>query len=228
MDARRGPPPHPYAARTVQANLADRLAPERTALVVIDMQNDFCAPEGYVAKLGLDVSRLSLLVPSLEAILACARDVGVPIVWLRACYENGLVPPSMVQQKQSRNIQAVCCARGSWGYAFFGVSPASGEAVFEKHTYSGFSNPDFEAHLRSLDIETLLLAGVQTNVCVESTLRDAHSRGFNIAVLSDGVGSHTPALHEATLANTRFLFGDVCTIAQVKEIWTEQSKRRQP
>jgi ureidoacrylate peracid hydrolase len=220
MDARPGNLPSRYAAKALRPALAERLAPQRTALVVVDMQNDFCAPGGYIDQLGLDVSRLTPVVPAIKMALSMARKAGVPVIWLRACYENPLLPPSMLQQKRSRNIDAVCCARGSWGYEFFAVTPEPGEQVFEKHTYSGFSNPYFEEHLRSLDVETLLFSGVQTNVCVESTLRDAHSRGFNVAVLKDGAGSHTLALHEATLANVTFLFGDVCSIREIAEIWT--------
>lgn len=222
MDAVPGNLPSRYAATTVSRDLAERLDPHRCALIIIDMQNDFCSTDGYVARLGLDVTRLSPLVPVINGFLSVARQADVPVIWLRACYENGLVPPSMLQHKQSRGIEATCCARESWGYEFFGVDPAPDELVLEKHTYSGFSNEELEVYLRSCGIETLLFAGVQTNVCVESTLRDAHSRGFNIVILKDAVGSHTEALHEATLANVNFLFGDVCSTREVADIWASQ------
>ena len=209
-----------HASRAATATPRARLAPGRTALVVVDMQNDFCAPGGYIASaLGKDVSRLGALVPHVEALLGGARRAGVPVLWLAACYEEALLPPSMIAQKRRVGIDAVCCARGSWGADFFGVRPIGGEPVFVKHTYSGFSHPDLEARLREAGAEALVFCGVQTNVCVESTLREAHSRGFDVALAADAVGSHAEALHEATLANVRFLFGDVLPSDEILAGW---------
>jgi ureidoacrylate peracid hydrolase len=212
--------PSRFASRSVLPGPPERLAPGRTALVVVDMQNDFCAPGGYIAgALGKDVSGLATIVAPIQALLATARAGGIPVIWLAAFYEEELLPPSMIAQKRRLGIEAVCCRKGSWGADFFGVAPAEGEPVFAKHTYSGFSSPKLEPHLASLGIEALAFCGVQTNVCVESTLRDAHSRGFDVAAVSDAVASHAPQLHEATLANVRFLFGDVVTSADLMALW---------
>lgn len=212
-----------YASRTVLPGPVERLAPGRTALVVVDMQNDFCAPGGYIAgALGKDVSGLATLVQPIAGLLAAARRVGVPVVWLVASYEEERLPPSMLAQKRRLGVEAICCREGSWGAGFFGVSPAEGEPVFAKHTYSGFSNPDLAAFLAERGIEALVFCGVQTNVCVESTLRDAHARGFDVAIVPDAVGSHARPLHEATLANVRFLFGDVVPSADLLAVWTER------
>ncbi|HEY1720627.1 MAG TPA: cysteine hydrolase family protein [Magnetospirillaceae bacterium] len=210
-----------YASKTLYPDIADRLAPRHTALVVVDMQNDFCAPGGYIEGIGRDVTNQAAILPPLTALIASARETGVPVVWLTACYEEELLPPSMVAQKRRMGVKAICCARGSWGADFFGVRPVSGEAVFEKYNYTGFSNPAFETHLRERGIETLLFSGVQTNICVEATLRDAHSRGFYVAAAADAVASHTLPLHEATLANVRFLLGDVLTSTDATTIWTK-------
>lgn len=209
-----------HASRRVTATIDERLAPGRAALVVVDMQNDFCAPGGYIAgALGKDVSVLAPLVDPIATLLDGARDARIPVLWLVACYEEALLPPSMIAQKRRLGVEAICCARESWGADFFGVRPADAERVFEKSTYSGFSNPGLEPHLRGLGIEALVFCGVQTNVCVESTLRDAHGRGFDVAIATDAVGSHAAALHEATLANVRFLFGDVLTSEEVLAAW---------
>lgn len=211
-----------YASHAILATPAERLAPSRTALVVVDMQNDFCAPGGYISTaIGKDVSGLATVIEPLRATLAAARAAGLPVIWLVARYEEDLVPPSMTAQKRRLGIEAVCCAAGSWGGDFFAVAPEPGEPVFAKSTYSGFSNPDLDAHLRAAGIEALVFCGVQTNICVESTLRDAHSRGFDVAVVSNAVGSHTPPLHDATLANVRFLFGDVVGSADVTAMWEQ-------
>lgn len=209
-----------FASRVVLDSVAERLSPRRSALVVVDMQNDFCAPGGYIDGIGKDVSGLAAIVAPVNRLLETARRVRVPVVWLTACYEAQHIPPSMTVQKRRIGAAAVCCERGTWGAQFFGVCPAPDEAVFEKHTYSGFSNPDLGPHLSALKREALVFCGVQTNVCVESTLRDAHSRGFDVAIVDDAVGSHAEAQHRATLANVSFLFGDVVAAADLTRSWS--------
>ena len=93
------------------------------------------------------------------------------------------------------------------------------EPVIEKSCYSAFVGTDVEEQLRRRGVRTLVFAGVQTNVCVESSLRDAVSRGFYAVLASDCVASHTAPLHEATLNNVRFLFGDVLDRAAITRVW---------
>lgn len=200
--------------------LAEKLAPRAAALVVVDMQNDFCAAGGYIDKvMRLDVSAGAAVAKPIAALLAAARAAKVPAVWLRADYSLARIPVSMRVKLEARGITAICCEPGSWGADWFGVRPAEGEAVVTKHTYSGFAGTDLRDRLAALGRQTLVFTGVQTQVCVESTLRDAHSLGYYCVVPQDAVGSHTPALHEATLNNVRFLFGDVCTSAEVGAAW---------
>ncbi|HLS86616.1 MAG TPA: cysteine hydrolase [Burkholderiales bacterium] len=205
--------------------LEEKLAPQRSALVVIDMQNDFCASGGYIDRvMGKDVRAAAAAAKAIGTLLEAARAAAVPVVWLRADYSHDRIPDSMRAKLQARGITAVCCAPGSWGAQWFEVAPADGESVVTKHTYSGFAGTDLAARLEALGRRTLVFTGVQTQVCVESTLRDAHSLGYFCIVPEDAVGSHTPALHEATLSNVRFLFGDVCTAAQVCGAWGQAPK----
>src|SRR5215469_16026305 len=187
------------------APLRDKLA-RRTALVVVDMQNDFCADGGYV--------------PKLAELIATARECRVPVYWLMADYDQSAVPAAMrVRQSEMGMAAVTCCAKGSWGAGSFGVAPEAGEPVIVKHCYSGFAGTDLDQRLRQARIETLVFTGVQTNVCVESTLRDAHSHGYFPVLVSDCVASHMAAQHEATIANVRFLFGYVAESAQLKAEW---------
>jgi ureidoacrylate peracid hydrolase len=209
-----------YAASQRWSTLATRLHPTHTALVIVDMQNDFCAAGGYIEKLGMDVSGYPDILPPIRSLLAAARSVGVPVIWLVACYEDGLVPPAMAVKKQAMGVEAICCARGTWGAKLFGLDRAENEVVIEKHTFSGFSNPEFAQVLEKSGTDSLVFCGVQTNVCVEATLRDAHSRGFYVTLAADAVASHTKPLHDATIANVRFLIGDVVTSEQLAGLWT--------
>lgn len=197
-----------------------KLVARRCALVVIDMQNDFCAPGGYIDKaMGKDVSAAAGIVESLQSLLNAARAADVPVLWVYADYSHDKLPDSMRVKLKARGITAECCKPGTWGADWFGVAPLAAEHKVAKHTYSGFAGTTLEALLAELSVRTLVFAGVQTQVCVESTVRDAHSLGYFCVVPQDAVASHTPALHDATLNNIRFLFGDVCTAADVAAAW---------
>jgi ureidoacrylate peracid hydrolase len=199
---------------------AARLQPKRCVLMVVDMQNDFCAPGGYIDRtMGKDVSAAATILGAIEELVAGARRAGVPVVWLRADYSHDRIPDSMAVKLAARGIQAECCKPGTWGFGWFGVEPAAGEPVVTKHSYSGFTGTDLADVLARLGRQTVVFAGVQTQVCVESTLRDAHARGYLCVAVQDAVGSHTPALHDATLNNVRFLFGDVCNASEVLAAW---------
>lgn len=198
--------------------LRDKLS-RRTALIVVDMQNDFCADGGYVSRLGRDPAACRAIVPALGELIAAARSAGIPVLWLVADYDPQTVPAAMRARQAEMGMTDICCARGSWGAAPFGVVPAAGEPVIVKHCYSGFIGTDLRDRLEALGVETLVFTGVQTNVCVESTLRDAHSLGYYPVVVDDCVASHMPAQHEATLANVRFLLGYVAESAALKREW---------
>lgn len=206
------------------SNLLDtvekRLKPAHSAVLVIDMQNDFCAEAGYVEKVvGKDVSACRAVVPEVMALVEAARAQSVPVYWIKANYDPDRLPEGM-RVKQQEKSSVVCCGTGSWGGEFYGVSAAPGEAVIEKSSYSAFAGTEVERQLRERGIRTIVFAGVQTNVCVESSLRDAVCKGFYAVLASDCVASHTPPLHEATLKNVQFLFGDVMDRQAIAAIWS--------
>lgn len=207
--------------------VADRLAPGHTAVLVVDMQNDFCANGGYVDKvIKRDLSACQAVAGPVNELVAAARAAGVPVVWLRADYRRERIPESMRAKLDKQGVTEVCCVPGTWGADWFGVAPAEGEPVVTKSSYSGFHATGMEQTLRGLGARTVVFCGVQTHVCVESTLRDAHSLGFYCVVPQECVASHTPPAHEATLANVRFLFGDVVTLGQVTSRWSQPDARK--
>ena len=201
-------------------SVEERLKSAHTAVLVIDMQNDFCAKEGFVETVvGKDVSACRAVVPSVMALVAAARDHKIPVFWIKANYDPDRLPAGMLA-KQREKSTAVCCGTRTWGSEFFEVRPEAGEAIIEKNSYSAFVGTDVEARLRRLLVRTIVFAGVQTNVCVETSLRDAVCRGFYAVLASDCVASHTPPLHEATIKNTQFLFGDVLSGENIVAVWT--------
>jgi ureidoacrylate peracid hydrolase len=202
------------------ATLTERLAPSHSALLIVDMQNDFCAAGGYVEKvLGKDAAQCRAVVAPIAALADRARTARVPVLWVRADYSPDKVPPHMTLKAHERGTAAPFCHGGTWGAGFFELRPANNEAVVDKHCFSAFIGTDLERRLRDAGIRTVVLAGVQTNVCIESSLRDAASLGFHVVVPADCVASHTPVLHDATLKNVAFLFGDVVPSAEIARIW---------
>jgi len=204
---------------TPDSPISKLLQETRAALLVVDMQVDFCSADGYVAGLGLDPTPCRQIVSTLQGLIDDARYNDVPILWALANYDDAVVPPTFLRRKREAGLDRSCCVPGTKGYETFGVSPSKGEPCFIKHSYSAFTNPDFEIHLRSANIETLIFSGVQTNVCIEATLRDAFNLGFHVVVAEDCVASHSPSLHESTLQNVRALLGYVTPAAQIKKAW---------
>jgi ureidoacrylate peracid hydrolase len=207
----------------MSSNLLDtvekRLKPAHSAVMVIDMQNDFCAEAGYVEKVvGKDVSACRAVAPRIMALVEAARARGVPVYWIKANYDPERLPEGM-RVKQQEKSRVICCGTGSWGAEFYGVTAAPGEAVIEKSSYSAFAGTDVERQLRAKGVRTVVFAGVQTNVCVESSLRDAVCKGFYAVLASDCVASHTLPLHDATLKNVQFLFGDVLDREAIVAAW---------
>ena len=201
-----------------------RLDPAHTAVMVIDMQNDFCAEKGYVERVvGKDTSACRAVAPAIMDLVAAARDRRVPVFWIRANYDPDRLPEGMLVKQREKSTE-ICCGTGSWGHDFYGVTAAAGEPVIDKSCYSAFVGTDVEKQLRGRGIRTLVFAGVQTNVCVDSSLRDAVCRGFYAVLASDCVASHTQPLHEATLNNVRFLFGDVLDRAAIRSAWAVNAR----
>lgn len=209
------------AQTTLDGALKEALRPDASALLVIDMQNDFCAPGGYIDKvMGKDISAVAGICDNLKQLVQTARSRKIPVIWIAADYSHDRIPASMLRKLRQRGVTAVCCEPGSWGANWFCVRPDDGETVIVKHNYSGFSGTDLESTLRSHNVETLVLTGVQTQICVESTAREGHSLGYTCVVPKDAVASHTPDLHDASLMNMQFLFGEVCGTQDILSAWS--------
>lgn len=206
--------------REILTDLVTKVAPAHTALLVVDMQNDFCAQGGYINRVkNKDVSASAAVAESINGVLESARQAGVLVVWIRAIYDPKYLVSPMLAKQQELGISEGLCAEGSWGADFFGVQPAADEFILDKHRYSAFSGTKLDNLLREHGVRTLVLTGVATNVCIESTLRDGFMNGYYIVVPEDCVGSHSQDLHEATLKNVRLTFGDVPQGAELSKLW---------
>ena len=200
--------------------LPDMVDRGHTAVLVIDMQNDFCAPGGWSDRVAKrDIGRLGTIKKPIANLVRMAREAGVLVIWVRADYSTHQVPESMRARSERMGLKEDCCVPGTWGANWYGVEPEDGERIFTKHCYSAFSNVDLHSMLTGAGVRTLVFAGVQTHVCVESTLRDAHSLGYYCIVPADCVASPNVAAHEVMLSNVEMIFGVVVSLAELEPNW---------
>ncbi len=194
---------------------------ERTALLVIDMQNGFCASGGSFAALGLDVSMCTAAIPGCVTLVEAARAAGVSVVYTRyvyrADYQDGGV---LVQEILPAMQEAKSLAAGTWDAELVEeLVPSAAEFVVDKNRYSAFYATGLQPILTSLGVRDLILCGVTTNMCVETTARDASQRDYRVFVVSDATGELDRARHELALGTIGFGFGAVVTSEQVVAAW---------
>jgi nicotinamidase-related amidase len=199
----------------------------RTALVIIDMQRDFLEPGGFGAALGNDVARLNAAVEPCRAILAGARAAGMLVIHTREGHRPDLsdAPPAKVLRGPADKRIGACgpmgriLIRGEAGHDIIpALSPLPDEPVIDKPGKGAFYQTDLDLMLRNRGIETLMVTGVTTEVCVHTTVREANDRGYRCLVLGDACASYFPEFHEVGLrmiAAQGGIFGWVSTTSDV-------------
>lgn len=203
----------------IQAALAANTAPGVTALVAIDLQNDFCAEGGYFDRTGADLSLVHPAVDNLIPLIDAARSAGVMPIFVRSHYDEAYLSEAQNARRRRVGWKIPLCVQGTWGVEFYKVAPKPGEVIVTKHRYDAFFNTDLELVLRSNNIRNLILAGVATNVCVDSTLRSAFFRDFEVVLAHDCCAARNTRAHEATLDNTRQHFGIVASSNDIRKAW---------
>ena len=211
-------------------SLLDSLKPAKTALLVIDMQRDFLLPEGYAAQAGLDIAPLVATIRPIGKLLAAARASGLLIVHTREGHLPDLsdCPPYKLERSRRANAEigskgplGRLLVRGEVGHDFVDVlRPLEKEIVIDKPGYSAFPHTTLQQVLTKRGIETLIITGVTTEVCVSSTVRTAVDLGYRCITVSDACASGDPALHKAALTMIGVeggIFGEVATTVSVVE-----------
>ncbi len=193
------------------------LSPEWAALLVVDVQNDFCHEQGAFGRLGHDLGLIQASVRALAGFIEEARRAGVPVIFIKTHHGDWTSSQAWLTRGPRRGGEL--CVPGTWGAEFYGVAPAPDEPVVVKHRYSGFLGTDLEVILRARERRSVLATGVATNVCVESTARDAYMRDYHLVMVEDCCGAVTKAEHEATLHTMRGYFGRVLDSHAIAAHW---------
>ncbi len=231
VDLRR--PPRPSNPVTVPAR-PQRLTLDlaRSALVVVDMQNDFCHPDGWLASIGVDVAPARRPIEPLRRAIPWLRAAGAAIVWLNWGNrpDRANLPPGVLHVYDpagtGRGIGAPArpggsptLEAGSWSAAIVDeLEPEPGDIHVDKYRMSGFFDTALDGILRNLAVTTLLFAGVNSDQCVLHTLADAACLGYDVVLLSDCAATTSPAYcHDAVVYNVAQCFGFVTSAAALRD-----------
>jgi len=200
-----------------------------TALIVVDMQNGYCSPGGYFAHLGVDLSPTQQVIPSITRLIDIARRTGIQVIWLQNGWDVDLKEaggPFSVNQRKGNSLKLMrtrpelsgkLLTKGGWDYEIVKeLKPESEDLIVPKPRYSGFAGTALDSMLRSRRIETLLVCGVATNVCVESTIRDAFFLEYFPVLVRDACYQAGPDFtQQATIYNVERFFGWSSTVDEV-------------
>lgn len=173
----------------------------RDVLMVIDVQTDYCLPSGALGQMGRDMTPIVAMIERLKTFVAHAREAGVPVVFIRT---------------ETKTL----CRPGTPG-AELCLQPAPGDLVLTKYAYGALDSLLIRGTIHSLAPERLLIAGVDTHICVESTVRQAHDIGYDVTVIADLVATRgeNAAFHANSLQVMKKYFADVKTSTEVEREW---------
>ena len=203
----------------MDADFNELVHPRHSAVLVIDIQNDSCHPDGSYAASGMDISLRRQAAHNAADFIKQARNYGVPVIFTKETHTRWDESASWSRRTKRVNRPPVC-VEGTWGEQFYLVEPLAGEAVIGKRRYSCFPGTELDLLLRRKRITTLILTGGGTQACVESTARDGFELDYEIVVVSDCCGTPSLDEHEPALKRMASLCATVVTAKDILEAWS--------
>ena len=193
-----------------------------TALLVVDMQNGFCHDDGAINRMGLPAARLRDAIEPCARLVAAARAARVPVLFTRYVYRRDYADGGLLVDELMPDLKTHEALRaGSWDAEVIdALAPAAGEPVIDKNRPSAFFGTDLEAALKTLGARNLVVCGVTTNCCVETTVRDASQRDIRTFVVRDAVAEYDDDRHAVALKSMALLFAYVVGLDDVLAGWS--------
>ena len=200
------------------------IAPGRTALVVIDMQVDFAAPDGVLGRAGVDMSTVAPALEAAERLVTAAREAGTPVVFVGLQTAASTDSPSWRERMRRRSgdpdSDSALCRSGTRGADFYGPLPLPGEPVVAKTRYSGFHRADLDELLKGLGVDTLVVCGLTTECCVDCTVRDAFHLDYHVFIATDACAAYDLRVHEAALESLELNCAILADTSDIVSAWT--------
>jgi ureidoacrylate peracid hydrolase len=197
------------------------LTAENTALLIVDMQNGFCHDDGSVNKVGLPAASLRPAIEPCERLIAAARLAGIPIIYTRYVYRPDYTDGGVMVHELLPDLKnGHCLAAGTWDVEVLDeLAPAEADYIIDKNRPSAFFATGLEPVLKGLAIRDLVVCGVTTNCCVETTVRDASQRDYHTFVVQDAVAEYEDDRHAVALKSMGMLFANLVSVDDVLSTW---------
>lgn len=208
--------------------LVEKVDPATTALIVVDMQNDFCHPQGHYGRSGpegfRDLSTIDPIYGPMLDLISAAREADVLRVFVKSHFDPKYMSGPAAEMRLLSKAYGKACQSNTWGAEIMDdlkPRPSDREIEVIKHRYSAFRDTDLGVILRSAGIKTVVVTGVTTSVCVDSTARDAFASDYFVVIPRDTCADYTEEKHRVFLAQLGTLFGVACPAADVAAIWRD-------
>ena len=197
------------------------ITPSRTALLLVDFQVDFALPEGQMARDGADVAPALAAVQQAGQLADAARAAGVTLVFTRSLARPDASEPFLEEARARRGEenQPRLCVEGPRGAEFVGPQPRHGELVVSKHRYSIFHGTGLDAALKARGVDTLVVSGLTTECCVQSSVWAAFERRFHIFIAADACAAYEDDLHRGALKAMALSGANLAPTADIVSAW---------
>lgn len=212
-------------------SLNELVDPEHAALLVVDMQNDFCHRDGFFGRGGynplgqgtrpVDLSLCEEMIPRLLRLIRAARKAGTRVYYVRTFFDDHYLPPMLRLRKRRIGRSGDVCPEGKWGSEQLeGFEPEPGDRVITKYVHSSFIGTNLRDTLEKDRVSSLIITGVATDICIESTVRDGCMMGFYIVVPGDSVAAYLKDVHERSLAHFGAYWAWITESDEIMRIWS--------
>jgi ureidoacrylate peracid hydrolase len=191
------------------------------ALLVVDVQNGFISKGGSYDLLGMDTSSYRRVVPRIKELIDLCRENSIPVFYTQAVRESSGIDlltkthKILPKSREERIMKKPICVRGTWDADIVAeVAPQPGDHVVIKRRDSAFHDTEIKVWLSSLGIDTLIFSGIDTSICVETSLRDAFNLGYDVVLISDATVSNNRKHYESTIDNIKDYYGLVMNLTE--------------